>query len=91
MDIKNLIKEFISLYGGSEEGIRVFRSPGRVNLIGEHTDYNGGFVFPGALTMANTVVLRKRDDNIIRLKATSLDVMVEADITKLNNYRDLDW
>ena len=91
MDIKNLIKEFISLYGGSEDGIRVFRSPGRVNLIGEHTDYNGGFVFPAALTMANTVVLRKRDDNVIRLKATSLDVMVEADATKLDDYRDLDW
>ncbi|MBQ7900770.1 MAG: galactokinase, partial [Clostridia bacterium] len=91
MDIKNLVEEFISLYGGTKDGLRVFQSPGRVNLIGEHTDYNGGFVFPAALTMCNTVVLRKRSDNIIRLKATSLDVMVEADATKLNDYRDLDW
>lgn len=91
MEIKNIIEQFIALYGGTKDGIRVFQSPGRVNLIGEHTDYNGGFVFPAALTMANTVVVRKRDDNIIRLKATSLDVMVEADKTKLNDYRDLEW
>ena len=38
MEIKQLISEFISVFGGSEEGIRVFASPGRVNLIGEHTD-----------------------------------------------------
>ena len=91
MEIKKLIEEFINLYGGTKEGIRVFKSPGRVNLIGEHTDYNGGFVFPAALTMANTVVVRKRDDNVIRLKATSLDIMVEADKTKLNDYRELEW
>lgn len=91
MEIKNIIEQFIALYGGTKDGIRVFQSPGRVNLIGEHTDYNGGFVFPAALTMANTVVVRKRDDNIIRLKATSLDVMVEADKTKLNDYRELEW
>ena len=47
MEIKELIQEFINIYGGDEDGIRVFASPGRVNLIGEHTDYNGGFVFQG--------------------------------------------
>ena len=41
--------------------------------------------------MKNTIAVRKRDDNIIRLKATSLDVMVEADINKLDSYRDLEW
>lgn len=91
MELNKLVEQFIALYGGTKDGIRVFQSPGRVNLIGEHTDYNGGFVFPAALTMANTVVVRKRDDNIIRLKATSLDVMVEADKTKLNDYRELEW
>ena len=79
MEIKQLISEFISVYGGSEEGIRVFASPGRVNLIGEHTDYNGGCVFPAALTMKTTIVIRKRNDNILRLKATDLDGIVEAE------------
>lgn len=91
MDIKTLTDEFIKLYGGDKSDIRIFQSPGRVNLIGEHTDYNGGFVFPAALTMQNTIAIRKRNDNVIRLKATSLDVMVEADIDKLDSYRDLEW
>lgn len=46
----SLVESFIHYFGGSSEGIRVFKAPGRVNLIGEHTDYNGGFVFPAALT-----------------------------------------
>jgi len=91
MEIKQLISEFISVFGGSEEGIRVFASPGRVNLIGEHTDYNGGCVFPAALTMKTTIVMRKRNDNILRLKATDLDGIVEADITKLDSYRGIPW
>ncbi len=91
MDIRGLIDEFLKLYGGSEEGIRVFRAPGRVNLIGEHTDYNGGFVFPAAITMSSTLIVRKRCDNIIRLKATTLDVMVEADAERLDSYRNLEW
>lgn len=91
MDINLMKDEFIRLYGGTKDDLRVFQSPGRVNLIGEHTDYNGGFVFPAALTMKTTIVVRKRSDNIIRLKATDLDVMVEADISKLDSYRNLDW
>ena len=86
MDINALINEFLKLYGGDREGIRVFRSPGRVNLIGEHTDYNGGFVFPAALTMSTTIIMRKRNDNVIRLKATTLDVLLEADL-EWGNYQ----
>ena len=91
MEIKELMKEFISVFGGSEEGIRVFASPGRVNMIGEHTDYSGGYVFPAALKMKTTIVMRKRDDNLIRLKATDLDGIVEADINKLGDYRGIPW
>lgn len=91
MEVKEMIKEFISIYGGSEDGIRVFASPGRVNMIGEHTDYNGGYVFPAALKMRTTIVMRKRDDNIVRLKATDLDGIVEADINKLDSYKGIKW
>ncbi len=91
LEIKEMIKEFISIFGGSEEGIRVFASPGRVNLIGEHTDYSGGYVFPAALKMKTTIVMRKRDDNLIRLKATDLDGIVEADINKLGEYKGIPW
>jgi len=91
MEIAEIKKEFCSIYGGDENDIRIFKSPGRVNMIGEHTDYNGGYVFPAALKMATTIAVRKRNDNIIRLKATDLDGIVEADIAKLDSYRDLEW
>jgi len=83
--------EFIKLYGGEENDIRVFYSPGRVNLIGEHTDYNGGFVFPAALTMGTMIALRVNGESKIRMKATDLPDMVEMDIDNLDNYRDLWW
>lgn len=57
-----MIKEFKEIFGGEGE-CAVFFSPGRVNLIGEHTDYNGGHVFPCALTIGTYAAVRKRDDN----------------------------
>ena len=89
--IEELKQQFIDIYGGSKDDLRVFRAPGRVNLIGEHTDYNGGYVFPAALTMNTTVIARKRDDNLIHLCATDLPDRVEADITKLDSYKHLKW
>lgn len=58
---EKLIKKFKTLYGDKED-IRLFFAPGRVNLIGEHTDYNGGFVFPCALSIGTYAVVRKRED-----------------------------
>lgn len=91
MTSSEIKSEFIKLYGGSESDIRVFYSPGRVNLIGEHTDYNGGFVFPAALTMGTMIALRVNGENKIRMKATDLPDLVEMDIDNLDNYRDLWW
>ena len=91
MTINEIKSEFIKLYGGSEEDIRVFYSPGRVNLIGEHTDYNGGFVFPAALTMGTTIALRVTNTDTIRMKATDLPDMVSIDINNLDGYKDLWW
>jgi len=88
---KKLYNEFIKIYGESDQPIRVFKSPGRVNLIGEHIDYNGGYVFPAALSMATTVLVRKRTDNIIRLYATDLKYVVQAELDRLEYYKDYKW
>ena len=91
MERRQLINEFINIFGGSEEDVRIFASPGRVNLIGEHTDYNGGFVFPAALTIGAFVAVRKRNDKILRMKATDLEGIVEADLETPDKYKDLFW
>nr|WP_249306031.1 galactokinase [Lederbergia citrea] len=64
-EINELKEKFIELFGERGE-IRTFFAPGRVNLIGEHTDYNGGHVFPCALDVGTTAIARKRDDQQLR-------------------------
>src|SRR6478672_11904094 len=63
--LEKLIEEFKQIFHSSE-AIRCFFAPGRVNLIGEHTDYNGGHVFPCALDIGTTAIARKRDDKTFR-------------------------
>jgi galactokinase len=64
--LTQLRDEFVQLFGG-EGDIRTFFAPGRVNLIGEHTDYNGGHVFPCALSVGTYAIARKRKDGLIRV------------------------
>ena len=59
-----LRKDFLAVFG--QEADQTFFSPGRINLIGEHTDYNGGFVFPCALDFGTYAVVKKREDKIFR-------------------------
>ena len=61
--MKDRLYEGFRKYYGDSNGAELFFSPGRVNLIGEHTDYNGGHVFPCALTMGTYALVRKRGDN----------------------------
>ncbi len=67
-----VLKKFAELYGG-EGDIRTYFAPGRVNLIGEHTDYNGGHVFPCALTMGTYGAARKRDDDKLRFYSMNFE------------------
>ena len=59
MDTKNFTEKFYEKYGNRSDKPVLFFSPGRVNLIGEHTDYNGGFVFPCALNYGTYLLIRK--------------------------------
>lgn len=72
--LSQLKEVFVQKYGTSEAPIRVFHAPGRVNLIGEHIDYNGGYVFPAALTFGTTMLIRPRRDHNIRFASTNLPV-----------------
>ena len=64
--LEELIKEFKEIFKYDGE-VETFFSPGRVNLIGEHTDYNGGFVFPCALDFGTYAVVKKREDKTFRM------------------------
>ena len=91
MEINQMKKMFSDIFGEGGE-LRTFTSPGRVNLIGEHVDYCGGPVLPAALTMKTTIIARKREDNKLRLKATDLDILVEADLESLDDFKGkLSW
>lgn len=70
MKIEELKEKFIELYGEGE--IAGYFSPGRVNLIGEHTDYNGGFVFPCALTFGTYYLIRKTTNSFFRFASANL-------------------
>src|SRR5580658_2749344 len=68
-EIHQLKERFIQLFGEGGK-LRVVRAPGRVNLIGEHTDYNDGFVFPMAIEPEIKVVCRSRSDEIVKIAST---------------------
>lgn len=70
--LEKLMQKFKELYGADGE-LRTYFAPGRVNLIGEHTDYNGGHVFPCALTLGTYAVVRSREDRILRFYSVNFD------------------
>ena len=92
---KELMQKFYEIFG-NEGDVRSYFAPGRVNLIGEHTDYNGGHVFPCALTIGTYGIARKREDNKIRFYSanfsklgvieTSLDDLVPSEKAGWTNY-----
>ena len=71
----------------------VYFAPGRVNLIGEHTDYNGGCVFPCALSMGTYAAVKLRDDNVIRLYSAnfSTDGIIETNLEQIHEDRNFGW
>lgn len=89
---KQLVKVFKEKFG-SEGDIRSYFAPGRVNLIGEHTDYNGGHVFPCALTIGTYAIVRKREDRNFRFYSTNFESLgvIEASLDNLKYDKALDW
>ncbi|MBW9169628.1 galactokinase [Clostridium estertheticum] len=75
------------------EAEKVFFAPGRVNLIGEHTDYNGGNVFPCALTFGTYASIKKRNDKIIRFYSENFKEIgiMEINIDEMEYNKEHDW
>ena len=87
-----VLKKFAEVFRDNE-GAKVYFAPGRVNLIGEHTDYNGGHVFPCALTIGTYGVARKRDDKKLRFYSMNFENLgvIESTIENLKPEKEADW
>ncbi len=87
-----LVEKFKELFG-AEGDIRVYFAPGRVNLIGEHTDYNGGHVFPCALTIGTYGVARKREDKKLRFYSMNFEHLgvLESSVEGLKQEKEANW
>ena len=71
MDIEHVRSRFIKHFDGTTGTL--YTSPGRINLIGEHTDYNGGFVFPGAIDKGILAEIKPNGKDIVRAYSVDLD------------------
>ncbi len=91
VDLKKLKETFFSLYGNSAVAPAVYFAPGRVNLIGEHTDYNGGYVFPCALNYGTYLLIRKNNEALLRFASTNFDFRTEIPLNRLSKKVDDQW
>ncbi|KMM36892.1 galactokinase [Guptibacillus hwajinpoensis] len=90
--MKTLYEQFQNVFGDGGE-IKSFFSPGRVNLIGEHTDYNGGHVFPCSLSIGTYAIVRKREDSLIRFYSMNFEEkgVIEVELENLTYEVEHDW
>lgn len=89
---ETVLKKFEELYGGAGEA-RVYFAPGRVNMIGEHTDYNGGHVFPCALTIGTYAAVKKRTDRKLRFYSMNFEHLgvIESVLEDLKPEKEAGW
>ena len=89
---EKLLAQFAEVFGDAE-GCQVYFAPGRVNMIGEHTDYNGGHVFPSALTIGTYGVARKRADRELRFYSLNFEEkgVIVSSLDDLKPYKEADW
>ena len=89
MTVQELKSEFETAYGKEAEA--VYFAPGRVNLIGEHTDYNGGSVFPCALSFGTYLLLRKNDEKFVNFRSLNQPEILSLGLNQLTTPLDKSW
>ena len=91
LSIQQLRSDFATVFG--TEADHTFFSPGRINLIGEHTDYNGGHVFPAAISLGTYGAARKRDDNLLRFYSANFEDkgIIEVPLEDLRFEKEHNW
>ena len=87
-----VLKKFEEIYG-TADGVKVYFAPGRVNMIGEHTDYNGGHVFPCALTIGTFAAVKKRADRKLRFFSMNFEDLgvIESSLDDLTPSEAAGW
>lgn len=91
MKLSQLKDAFFNKYNNRTNDPVIFFSPGRVNLIGEHTDYNNGFVFPCALNYGTYLLIRKRDDDQLILNTLNFDFSDSMNINDIQKNESGEW
>lgn len=93
ISMKNMVLDRFKKVFGDNEGVSVFFAPGRVNLIGEHTDYNAGHVFPCALTIGTYAAARTREDNKLRFYSMNFEEcgVIESSLEELTPSKEAGW
>ena len=91
MNLENTKAKFEELFGQKE--VQSFFSPGRINLIGEHTDYNGGHVFPASITIGTYGVVAKRTDNQMKVYSLNFEEvgLISVDLDDLTYRKEDNW
>ena len=89
---EKVLQKFGELHGNTE-GVSVYFAPGRVNMIGEHTDYNGGHVFPCALTIGTYMAVRKREDRKLTFYSMNFEDLgvLESSIDDIKPEKSAGW
>ena len=88
--VENLKREFKKTFADTKN-IKVFNAPGRVNIIGEHTDYNGGYVLPVAIDLSLLAVVNRREDSKLYLKSLNFPQEFVVSLDNLRYREEMNW
>lgn len=93
MELNQLKQKFSEVFGATDREVRTYFSPGRVNLIGEHIDYNGGMVLPVAINLGTYAVVALRNDRLVKLMSLNFESMgvMSFELDRIAYNAEMDW